>query len=69
MTTDTASTRTWSSWRDEFPSLAHTVYMNSNSLGPMPRGVRNELAEFADQWENRGVRAWLDDGGWWWWPV
>jgi kynureninase len=49
--------------REEFPILAHTTYLISNSLGAMPRGVRDELAAFADAWETRGVRAWHE--GWW----
>ncbi len=49
-------------WRAEFPILETTVYMNSNSLGAMPRGVRDELNAFADLWETRGVRAWHE--GW-----
>lgn len=56
-------------WREEFPILERTVYLNSNSLGPMPRGVRQQLGSFMDQWDQRGVRAWLDDDGWWDMPV
>lgn len=56
-------------WREEFPILERTVYLNSNSLGPMPRGVRDQLGAFMDQWDQRGVRAWLDDDGWWDMPV
>ena len=29
----------------------------------MPRGVRDELAAYADPWDRRGVRAWHE--GWW----
>jgi len=56
-------------WRGEFSILDRTVYMNSNSLGPMPRGVRDQLNQFMDRWDERGVRAWLDEDGWWWMPV
>jgi kynureninase len=49
--------------RDEFPILARSTYLINNSLGAMPRGVRDELAAFADAWETRGVRAWHE--GWW----
>ena len=45
-------------WRSEFPILEKSVYMISNSLGAMPRGVRDELMSFADIWAERGVRAW-----------
>src|SRR4051812_10393202 len=33
----------------------------------MPRGVPARLAEYAEQWATRGVRAWAD--GWWSMPV
>ncbi|MEZ6197725.1 MAG: aminotransferase class V-fold PLP-dependent enzyme [Planctomycetota bacterium] len=47
-------------WREEFPILATTTYMNSNSLGAMPRGVYDEMRDYADIWARRGVRAWHD---------
>ncbi len=45
-------------WRDEFPILADTTYLISNSLGAMPRSVRGALAAYADAWARHGVRAW-----------
>src|SRR5262249_4538579 len=50
-------------WRDEFPILARTVYMISNSLGAMPRQTARNLAEYADVWATRGVRGWAERGG------
>jgi kynureninase len=50
-------------WRSEFPILEHTVYMISNSLGAMPRGAADGLAEYARTWATRGVRAWEER--WW----
>jgi kynureninase len=50
-------------WRREFPILERTTYLINNSLGAMPRGVRDELEIFARQWDERGVRAWSE--GWW----
>ena len=50
-------------WRDEFPILDTCTYLVSHSLGSMPRGVRAELAAFADQWDTMGVQAWHH--GWW----
>jgi kynureninase len=50
-------------WRDEFPILATSVYMISNSLGAMPRATARSLAEYAETWATRGVRAWEDR--WW----
>jgi kynureninase len=49
--------------RDEFPILSRSVYMISNSLGAMPRGVEASLAEYAETWATRGVRAWAER--WW----
>ena len=52
-----------SRYRAEFPILSRAVYMISNSLGAMPRGVAASLAEYADTWATRGVRAWAER--WW----
>jgi kynureninase len=54
-------------FREEFPILGTTTYLVSNSLGAMPRTVPERLAEYADQWATRGVRAWAQ--GWWSMPV
>ncbi len=54
-------------WREEFPILAHTTYMISHSLGPMPRRAVTGLAEFAETWATRGIRAWAE--GWWEMPL
>ncbi len=53
--------------RAEFPILERTTYLVSNSLGAMPRGVPDRLAEYAHQWAELGVRAWAK--GWWDMPV
>ncbi len=50
-------------WRSEFPILEKTVYMISNSLGAMPRGAARGLAEYAEIWATRGIRAWEE--AWW----
>ncbi len=44
--------------RDEFPILSKCTYLVSNSLGAMPAGVRESVAEFADDWAGQGVVAW-----------
>src|SRR3954463_4147426 len=54
-------------WRAEFPILARTVYMINNSLGAMPRQAAQHLADYADAWATRGVRAWEDR--WWEMPL
>jgi kynureninase len=53
-------------FRGEFPILAHTNYLVSNSLGAMPRGVPDRLAEYAEAWATHGVRAWARS--WWQMP-
>jgi len=50
-------------FRDEFPILARTHYLISNSLGAMPSRARDNLLHYADTWATRGVRAWGE--GWW----
>ena len=54
-------------FREEFPILASTTYLVSNSLGAMPRAVPAALAAYAEQWATRGVRAWAQ--GWWEMPI
>jgi len=54
-------------FREEFPILAKTNYLVSNSLGPMPRTVPEKLAEYAKDWGELGVKAW--NRGWWEFPV
>jgi kynureninase len=54
-------------FREEFPILAKTTYLVSNSLGPMPRTVPEKLAEYARDWGELGVKAW--NRGWWEQPV
>ena len=36
-------------YRPEFPILERTTYLISNSLGAMPRGVRESLAEYTEE--------------------
>jgi kynureninase len=50
-------------WRAEFPTLERTVHLISHSLGAMPRRARERLAQYADEWESRSIRAWEE--GWW----
>lgn len=54
-------------FRDQFPILATSTYLVSNSLGAMPATVSDRLQEYASQWAARGVRAWADS--WWELPV
>ncbi len=50
-------------FRPQFPILEKTTYLISNSLGAMPKAAARALAEYAETWATRGVRAWAD--GWW----
>ena len=50
-------------FRPEFPILEKTAYLISNSLGAMPKAATRALAEYAETWAIRGVRAWADV--WW----
>jgi kynureninase len=54
-------------YRSEFPILERTNYLVSNSLGAMPRGVADRLAEYVDEWSELGVQAWANR--WWEMPV
>lgn len=53
--------------RGEFPILERTTYLVSNSLGAMPRATAARMAEYADTWNELGVRAWASE--WWDLPV
>ena len=50
-------------FRNRFPILDKTTYLVSHSLGAMPAATREALAEYAELWATRGVRAWGDR--WW----
>ncbi|MCA9692070.1 MAG: aminotransferase class V-fold PLP-dependent enzyme [Myxococcales bacterium] len=45
-------------YREDYPILAHTVYMNSNSMGAMPRQATAALQQYTDDWARDGVEAW-----------
>jgi kynureninase len=51
------------SWRSQFPILAETNYLISNSLGAVPAAAANGLQEYYETWASRGVRAWEET--WW----
>jgi kynureninase len=54
-------------FREEFPILARSTYLVSNSLGPMPRAVPERLAAYTEAGSTWGVRAWAR--GWWEMPL
>jgi selenocysteine lyase/cysteine desulfurase len=45
-------------YRDEFPLLAATRYLNTCSLGALPARGRAKLDEFLAQWDRLGASAW-----------
>jgi kynureninase len=49
--------------RNEFPILSKCVYLISNSLGAVPRQVREDLLAYYDLWSEQGVGAWRQE--WW----
>ena len=54
-------------YRDRFPILDGTVYLINHSLGAMPAAAEERLAEYAQTWKTRGIRAWAE--GWWEMPL
>jgi kynureninase len=54
-------------YRDRFPILAETTYLINHSLGAMPAEAEARLAQYAQAWKMRGVRAWEE--GWWELPL
>jgi len=51
------------SYRGEFPILADTNYLISNSLGAVPAAAGVSLQRYYDGWASRGVRIWEES--WW----
>jgi len=45
-------------YREDYPILASTTYMNSNSMGAMPRQAAQALATYAADWAREGVEVW-----------
>ena len=44
-------------FRPEFPILARTNYLVSNSLGAMPRAAADRLAEYSRAWSERELET------------
>src|SRR5215831_11532168 len=53
--------------RKRFPILADCIYLINHSLAAMPATAEERLAEYAQTWKTRGIRAWAE--GWWEMPV
>jgi kynureninase len=54
-------------YRARFPILEHTTYLINHSLGAMPAAAERRVAEYAETWKTRGIRAWAE--GWWTMPL
>lgn len=50
----------WTAWRDEFPILAETTYLNSCSLGALSRRAEQRLRDFRNEWHRYGASAWYE---------
>ena len=44
--------------RDEFVLPPDTVYLDGNSLGPLPRAARDAVERRLGEWETAAVRGW-----------
>ncbi|MEE8170031.1 MAG: aminotransferase class V-fold PLP-dependent enzyme, partial [Phycisphaerae bacterium] len=47
-------------YRDLFPILEHTTYLNSNSMGAMPAATEDAFRAYARQWASLGGEAWYE---------
>ncbi len=45
-------------YREHYPILSDSIYMNSNSMGAMPRSAVDALHEYTNVWQRDGVEAW-----------
>ncbi len=45
-------------YREHYPILADTTYMNSNSMGAMPRQAKEALLRYTEDWVAQGVEVW-----------
>ncbi|MFO7893490.1 MAG: aminotransferase class V-fold PLP-dependent enzyme [Longimicrobiales bacterium] len=50
----------WTDWREEFPILADTTYLNSCSLGALSRRAEQRLRDFRNEWHRYGASAWYE---------
>jgi selenocysteine lyase/cysteine desulfurase len=58
MQTTPGQTRTWASWRDEFPIFQRKTYYNTCSLGALSRRTAHAVNTFLDLWDASGASAW-----------
>ena len=48
----------WEGWREEFPGLRKSTYLNTVSLGQLSRASRAAVERFLDLWTELGASAW-----------
>lgn len=48
----------WAEWREEFPGLKQTTYLNTVSLGQLSKRSRAAVDQFLDLWTEHGASAW-----------
>lgn len=48
----------WSTWREEFPGLQKSTYLNTVSLGQLSQRSRRAVNHFMDEWSAYGAAAW-----------
>ncbi len=48
----------WKRWREEFPGLQKSTYLNTVSLGQLSRASRAAVERFLDLWTEMGASAW-----------
>lgn len=48
----------WEAWRQEFPGLEQSTYLNTVSLGQLSRRSRSAVNRFLDLWTSYGASAW-----------
>ena len=58
MTTPPVAADPLLAWRARFPSVEGVLHFASHTLGAMPAEASDALAEYAEAWSRRGIRAW-----------
>ncbi len=58
MLSSTQPVTAWETYRQEFPTLGRTTYLNTCSLGPLSQRSRAAMERFMDTWEQYGASAW-----------
>ena len=51
----------WKALRTEFSLLDRYIYFNACSLGPLPRRGVAALAQYAQDWDQKGTPVWFSD--------